>query len=113
MKYVSTRGAAPARRFSEILLEGLAADGGLYVPEAFPAADLKSLRNKSYPELAKAILRQFMDDVPDLDAIVERTYTKIIFGSDDITPLRSLGNLGLNLCWQVGNERAAQWFPRD
>jgi threonine synthase len=90
MRYVSTRGAAPARRFSEILLEGLAADGGLYVPEAFPAADLKSLRNKSYPELAKAILRQFMDDVPDLDAIVERTYTKAIFGSDDITPLRTL-----------------------
>jgi threonine synthase len=90
MKYVSTRGTAPARRFSEILLEGLAADGGLYVPEAFPAADLKSLRNKSYPELAKAILRQFMDDVPDLDAIVERTYTKSIFGSDEITPLRTL-----------------------
>jgi len=90
MKYVSTRGAAPARRFSEILLEGLAADGGLYVPEVFPAADLKNLRSKSYPELAKAILRQFMDDVPDLDAIVERTYTKEIFGSDDITPLRTL-----------------------
>jgi threonine synthase len=90
MKYVSTRGAAPARRFSEILLEGLASDGGLFVPEAFPPVDLGKLRNKSYPELAKSILRQFMDDVPDLDAIVERTYTKAIFGSDDITPLKTL-----------------------
>jgi threonine synthase len=90
MKYVSTRGAAPARRFSEILLEGLASDGGLYVPEAFPSADLKKLRGKSYPELAKAVLAQFMDDVPDLDAIVERTYTKAIFGGDDITPLKTL-----------------------
>jgi len=94
MLYVSTRaggeGAARKKRFSEILLEGLAADGGLYVPEAFPAADLPKLRSKSYPELAKAILRPFMDDVPDLDAIVERTYTKRIFGSDDITPLRTL-----------------------
>jgi threonine synthase len=90
MRYVSTRGAAPARRFSEILLEGLAADGGLYVPEAYPAVDLRKLRSKSYPELAKAILALFMDDVPGLDAIVERSYTKQVFGSDDITPLRTL-----------------------
>jgi threonine synthase len=90
MKYVSTRGEAPARRFSEILLEGLAADGGLYVPDAFPVVELDKLRRKSYPELAKAILSRFMDDVPDLDAIVEKTYTREIFGSEDITPLRTL-----------------------
>jgi len=90
MKYVSTRGGAPARRFSEILLEGLASDGGLYVPEALPSVDLKKLRNNSYSELAKAILSQFMDDVPGLDAIVERTYTRKIFGSDEITPLKTL-----------------------
>ena len=90
MKYVSTRGEAPARRFSEILLEGLAADGGLYVPDAFPVVELDELRRKSYPELAKAVLSRFMDDVPDLDAIVEKTYTKEIFGSEEITPLRTL-----------------------
>ena len=90
MKYVSTRGEAPARRFSEILLEGLAPDGGLYVPDAFPAMDLEKLRNKSYPELAKAILSRFMDDVPGLDAIVDRTYTREKFGSEDITPLITL-----------------------
>ena len=90
MRYVSTRGEAPAKRFSEILLEGLAADGGLYVPEAFPRVSLPELRNRSYPELAKAILGPFMDDVPGLDGIVDRTYTKEIFGSVDITPLRTL-----------------------
>ena len=90
MRYVSTRGGADAKRFSEILLEGLAADGGLYVPEAFPQVDLSGLRNKSYPDLAFAILSLFMDDVPDLQELVRRTYTKEIFGSGEITPLRTL-----------------------
>ena len=90
MKYVSTRGGAPARRFTEILLEGLASDGGLYVPESFPAVDLSRLRNKSYPDLAHAILAHFMDDVPGLKALVEKTYTKEIFGDPEITPLRTL-----------------------
>jgi len=90
MKYVSTRGEAPARRFSEILLEGLAADGGLYVPEKFSQVSLADLRTKNYRELAKAILACFMDDVPELDSLVDRTYTKAIFGSEDITPLKTL-----------------------
>ena len=90
MLYVSTRGNAPPRRFTDILLEGLAPDGGLYVPENYPPADLASLRGKSYSELAHAILAQFMDGVPDLKRIVESTYTKKIFGTDDITPLKTL-----------------------
>ena len=94
MRYVSTRAgaenAAPARRFTEILLEGLAPDGGLYVPEALPRADLSRLRGKSYPELAHAILSHFMDDVPDLAGIVGRTYTRELFQADEITPLRTL-----------------------
>jgi threonine synthase len=90
MRYVSTRGDAPAKRFTGILLEGLASDGGLYVPEEYPRADLKAWRYLSYPDLALAILSTFMDDVPDLAAIVRKTYTKEIFGSADITPLRTL-----------------------
>ena len=90
MLYVSTRGAAPKKRFSDILLEGLAADGGLYVPQAFPRADLAKLRSKSYPDLAFAILQHFMDDIPGLERIVRKTYTKEIFRSDDITPLATL-----------------------
>jgi threonine synthase len=96
VNYVSTRGNAPPRRFSDILLEGLAPDGGLYVPEEFPRMDLDALRNASYPEIAKAILARFMDDVPGLDAIVERTYRPAVFGSDQITPLKTLER-GLHL----------------
>jgi len=90
VRYVSTRGQAPARRFSEILLEGLAPDGGLYVPESYPQMDLSLLRGKSYVEMAKTILAAFMDDVPDLEALVSRTYTARAFGSADITPLKTL-----------------------
>ncbi|HEY8068220.1 MAG TPA: threonine synthase, partial [Burkholderiales bacterium] len=90
MRYVSTRGGAPAKRFTEILLEGLASDGGLYVPETFPRADLKAWRGLSYPDLAFAILSQFMGDVPGLKDLVRKTYTKEIFGSAEITPLKTL-----------------------
>jgi threonine synthase len=90
MRYVSTRGAAPPQRFSDILLEGLAVDGGLYVPEAFPKLKLSSLRGKSYPDLAHAILSQFIDDVTDLQGIVQRTYSAAVFGSEEITPLKTL-----------------------
>ena len=90
MRYLSTRGEAPPRRFSEILLEGLAPDGGLYVPESFPRADLKAWRGLPYPDLACAILSKFIDDVPELEALVRRTYTARAFGSADITPLRTL-----------------------
>ena len=90
MRYLSTRGGARPQRFSDILLEGLAPDGGLYVPEAYPQADLAAWRGKSYPELATAILQLFMDDVPDLGAIVAKTYTRTAFGSADIALLKTL-----------------------
>jgi threonine synthase len=90
VRYVSTRGAAPAKRFSEILLEGLAPDGGLYLPESIPAVELAELRGRSYPELAHRLLALFMDDVPDLERIVRASYSAQLFGGDDITPLRKL-----------------------
>jgi threonine synthase len=91
VKYVSTRSRAPeARSFSEILLEGLAPDGGLYVPAEFPRADLAKWRGLPYADLAVEILSRFMDDVPGLDELVRRTYTARIFGDVDITPLRTL-----------------------
>ena len=90
MLYVSTRGGGKPQPFSKILLEGLAADGGLYVPERLPKADLAAWRGLSYPKLASAILSLFMDDVRDLSALVERTYTGRIFGTDEITPLKTL-----------------------
>jgi threonine synthase len=90
VRYVSTRGAAAPKSFCEILLEGLAPDGGLYVPEAFPQVGLKDLRGRCYPELAHRILGLFMDDVPDLERIVRATYSAQVFGSDEITPLKKL-----------------------
>ena len=87
MRYVSTRGAAQPKGFTEILLEGLASDGGLYVPDSYPAMDLAALRGKSYPALAFEIVSRFMDDVPDLREIVERTYSRAVFGTDEVTPV--------------------------
>ncbi len=95
MNYVSTRGGVAGQGFTAILLEGLAADGGLFLPEIYPrvcADALQAMRGMRYADLAFAILSRFADDIPaaDLKALIERTYTKEIFGSDDITPLRTL-----------------------
>ena len=75
MKYVSTRGTAVGRGFSEILLEGLAPDGGLYLPERYPqvnALTLEQWRSLPYADLAFEILSLYIDDIPadDLRALV-------------------------------------------
>jgi len=90
LRYLSTRGGAQPQRFSDILLEGLAPDGGLYVPQAYPRVNLSELRSMGYSDLAYAILQRFMDDVPELRALVDKTYTRAVFGSEDITPLKTL-----------------------
>src|SRR5512143_3437363 len=97
MRYISTRGAwaADPQPFSAILLEGLAPDGGLAVPERYPrlgVAELEALRPLSYRALALAVLAPFIDDIPrdDLRQLVERTYTKAAFGSDEIAPVTAL-----------------------
>jgi threonine synthase len=88
--YLSTRGGAKPQRFSDILLEGLAPDGGLYLPDSLPKPDLAALRPLKYVDLAKRILRLFMDDVRELDRLVEKSYGAAIFGSDEVTPLKTL-----------------------
>jgi len=95
VRYVSTRGGAPAQRFCDILLEGLAADGGLAVPESIPrlsAGELAALRGLDYRGLACALLERFIDDIaPDtLRELVARSYTREAFGSDEIVPLKTL-----------------------
>jgi threonine synthase len=102
MKYISTRGQSPAQRFTEILLGGLAPDGGLYLPETYPqfsAEDLTRMRAMSYAELAFEILSRYADDIPaeDLRAIINKTYTAEVYcntreneQASDITPLLTL-----------------------
>ncbi len=95
MRYLSTRGDHTPRRFCDILLEGLAPDGGLYLPSAYPTVDdqtLSAWRGLPYDDLAFEVLSLFIDDIPpdDLRDLVGRTYTADVFGSDEITPLRPL-----------------------
>ena len=95
MKYFSTRGDATPRSFSEILLEGLAPDGGLYLPERYPKVSVEMLgqwRALPYHELAFEILSLYIDDIPadELRALVAKTYTAQIFGTKAIVPLRPL-----------------------
>ena len=95
MNYLSTRGHPDRKRFCEILLEGLAPDGGLYLPDEYPQIDTATLakwRNLPYAELAFEILSLYIDDIPpvDLKAICAKTYTAEVFGTDEIVPLREL-----------------------
>jgi threonine synthase len=102
MKYISTRGGAAPQSFCDILLGGLAPDGGLYLPERYPqvsVAELAEWRTLSYAGLALRILEKYIDDIPrdDLKALTERTYTAQAYRwcrpgrhADDITPLTTL-----------------------
>jgi len=105
MRYISTRGRiaadAGSKPFLDILLGGLAADGGLVLPERYPAidrAELRALRGLSYPDLAFALIRKFVDDIPadDLERLIRRTYTADVFRNtstgraSEITPLTTL-----------------------
>ncbi|MCL2591166.1 MAG: threonine synthase [Betaproteobacteria bacterium] len=109
MKYFSTRGYAARPEFCDILLDGLAPDGGLYLPETVPTIcrdELDAWRHLPYAGLAFEILSKFITDIPadDLRDICARTYTADIYcharAGDDpaqIAPLRWLepGKLGL------------------
>lgn len=102
MQYVSTRGHSASPSFSEILLGGLAPDGGLYLPAHYPqvtGAELDQWRTLSYADLAYQVLKKFAGDIPDADlkALADKTYTADVYcntraGEDatQITPLRTL-----------------------
>ena len=102
MQYVSTRGQSSPQSFSDILLGGLALDGGLYLPDHYPqvsGAELDAWRALSYADLAFEVLKKFATDIPeaDLKALTHKTYTADVYrnartGEDTarITPLRVL-----------------------
>src|SRR5687768_9230443 len=79
MKFVSTRGQSPAASLSTAISQGLAPDGGLYVPEAFPAADIRALRSANgLPQIAERLLAPFFagDPLePQLTAICEEAFS--------------------------------------
>ena len=97
MKYISTRGATDRKTFGEVLLMGLAPDGGLMLPEHYPQIDRATLdkwRGLAYADLAFEIMRLFATDIPedDLRAIINCTYTAEAFGNAEITPVRTLSD---------------------
>ncbi|WP_374408123.1 threonine synthase [Hydrogenophaga sp.] len=105
MLYLSTRGHPDRKRFCEILLEGLAPDGGLYLPEAYPQVDAATLTRwrsvlaeQGYAALAFEVLSLYIDDIPaaDLKALCAKTYTAEVFGTKEIVPLTRLED-GLQL----------------
>ena len=96
MIYLSTRGDTTPRHFCDILLEGLAPDGGLYLPAHYPRIDTATLtrwRGLAYADLAFEILSLYIDDIPadDLRRLCRATYSEQVFGSAAITPLKPLG----------------------
>lgn len=80
MKYISTRGQAPVLDFTDTLMSGLARDGGLYLPETFPQfspAALRDLRGKPYAQIAKTVLRPFVDgdmDKAAFEQMIDEAY---------------------------------------
>ena len=95
MKYISTRGGMTPQGFSDILLEGLAPDGGLAVPEIIPVVSreqLESWRALPYHALAAEVLSLFVSDIdrPTLEQLTRKAYSTEVFQSEDIVPLRPL-----------------------
>jgi threonine synthase len=102
VQYVSTRGLAPEASFLDILLSGLAPDGGLYLPASYPLvsrAELDTWRGLPYADLATAVLRKFIGDIPapEVERLCRQTYTAATYGhgrgdsdASQIAPLRWL-----------------------
>jgi len=95
LDYVSTRGSAPVLGFDDVLLAGLARDGGLYLPREWPhfsPAEIRAMRGLSYPELAARVMRPFMAGSvaePELPRLCAESYAG--FTHPAVAPLRQLG----------------------
>ncbi len=113
MRYLSTRGHPSTPGFSDILLGGLAPDGGLYLPERYPQVsgqELDAWRKLPYAALAAEVLKKFATDIPpaDIEALTAKTYTAAVYcngrrdeDASQITPLRLLEqNAGRRLLLQ-------------
>ncbi len=95
IKYISTRGGGNPQTFEQVLLSGLAPDGGLYVPETWPQIKLGDLKGKSYVEIAQIVMFPFVEgsiSQDDFSKILHETYNSKTFRSGDIVPLRPISN---------------------
>ena len=94
MKFVSTRGEAPALPFEGVLLAALARDGGLYIPEAWPRLDpdaIAGLAGLDYADAAYRIMRPYLEGDPclaDLESVLEEAYGS--FHHPAVAPLRQI-----------------------
>ena len=94
MRYISTRGQAPALTFEEAMMTGLARDGGLYVPETVPTMtedEIAALAGKSYEEIAFAVMKPFVADTftdEEFKGLIEEAYAG--FGHEARAPLVQL-----------------------
>jgi threonine synthase len=94
MKYVSTRGSAPAIGFCDAVLGGLAPDGGLYIPETWPTfteAEIAGFAGRPYAEVAAAVLGKFADGEIPADVLLEMTTEAYAtFAHPAVTPLKEM-----------------------
>ncbi len=93
MKYISTRGGGSPQSFEQVLLAGLAPDGGLYVPAEWPKLNLAKLKSKSYVEIAEAVIAPFVEENIDratLRKILNETYGPDVFRHKDVVPLHKI-----------------------
>ncbi len=112
MRYVSTRGTAPVLGFADVLLEGLAVDGGLYLPEAWPALDVADLAGLSYPELATRVMAPFVGGPGgiDLDTFADLvTEAYRTFRVDEVIPVGPL----VDDVWLVDLTQGPTWAFKD
>ena len=90
MQYLSTRGQSAPVSGAQAVVQGLAPDGGLYMPDAIPEFDAYGCLAKTPYEMASAIASAFLPDIPDMDELVHRAYTGK-FTAPDLTPTVSVG----------------------
>jgi threonine synthase len=97
ISYISTRGGGEPQNFEQVLLAGLAPDGGLYVPLEWPKLDLRNLKGKSYIDVAEAVMLPFVEGSiarADFRKILQETYGPSVFRAESLAPLKKLeGNI--------------------
>lgn len=93
MRYISTRGGGEPLSFEDVLLKGLAPDGGLYVPETWPSINIETLGGLSYQEIAFAVMYPFVERIipaQDFEELINKAYST--FRHEDIVPLHKLND---------------------